>query len=140
MMPKLGKALARFNARVSPRQDISDSAYMAGKALSYAYEFRHFPIFRDLFMMRYEREDKAHITLDEVSWFTKTSGMPTIDALERSIMSERVLVSEDDTREFLMDAYGDTFGLVDALAISKAIILGSGRDVIQAPHELSVDW
>jgi hypothetical protein len=140
MMPKLGKALARFNARVSPNEAISDSAYMAGKALSYAYEFRHFPLFRDIFLMRYQSEDSAHLAIDEISWFTKTSGLPSIEALEKSIMDERVLVSEDETREFLMDAYGDTFGLVDALAITKKIVLSKECIVIQGPSELAIDW
>lgn len=141
MMPKLGKALARFNVRTSPNQAISDSAYMAGKALSYAYEFRHFPLFRDLFMTRYGmEEDRAAISVSEVSWFTRTSGIPSVEALESSIKNERVLVSEDVTREFLMDAYGDTFGLTDALSISRQIILGTNIEIVDAPTELAVDW
>jgi hypothetical protein len=140
MMPKLGKALARFNVRTSPNEAISDSAYMAGKALSYAYEFRHFPLFRDLFLNRYRlEEDKANIDIAEVSWFTRVSGVDLAD-LESSIMAEKVLVSEDVTREFLMDAYGDTFGLVPALQISRRVILGRDIDVVDAPAELAIDW
>ena len=140
MMPKLGKALARFNVRTSPNEAISDSAYMAGKALSYAYEFRHFPLFRDLFLNRYRlEEDKANIDIAEVSWFTRVSGVDLAD-LESSIMDEKVLVSEDVTREFLMDAYGDTFGLVPALEISRRVILGRDIDVVDAPAELAIDW
>lgn len=140
MMPKLGKALARFNVRVSKNEAISNSAYMAGKALSYAYEFRHFPLFRDVFMDRYRlEEDRASIVLSEVSWFTKTSGV-SLDQLENSIMEEQVLVSEDCTREFLMDSYGDTFGLVPAMDITKRVVLGLNLEIIDAPTELSVDW
>jgi len=140
MMPKLGKALARFNVRTSPNEAISDSAYMAGKALSYAYEFRHFPLFRDLFLNRYRLEDdKANIDISEVSWFTRASGVNLAD-LESSIMAEKVLVSEDNTREFLMDAYGDTFGLVPAMEICRRVILGRDISVVDAPQELAIDW
>jgi len=141
MMPKLGKALARFNARVSPNMAISDSAYMAGKALSYAYEFRHFPCFRDLFIMRYEaEEDNAHIDMSEISWFTRTSGIDSAERLLSRVKEEKVIVSEDETREFLMDAYGYTFGLTDAKAIATRIILSTDLDIVAAPSELSVDW
>jgi hypothetical protein len=140
MMPKLGKALARFNVRVSRRQDVSDSAYMAGKALSYAYEFRHFAMFRDLFLTRYRmEEDRDDVSIEEVTWFTRTSGVD-LAQLEQAIINEEVMVSEDDTREFLMDAYGDTFGLVDAVAITAAIVLCREPVIVDAPTELSVDW
>lgn len=140
MMPKLGKALARFNVRVSRQEGISDSAYMAGKALSYAYEFRHFATLRDIFLTRYRlEEDRANVTVNEVSWFTRTSGVD-LDSLESAIRNEPVLVSEDETREFLMDAYGDTFGLVDAYGIARRVVLSRDISIIDAPFELSVDW
>jgi hypothetical protein len=141
MMPKLGKALARFNVRVSPNPNLSDSAYMAGKALSYAYEFRHFPLLRDIFLERYGmEEDKALLSIDEVSWFTRTSGAPSIASLERSISEEKVLCSEDVTREFLMDAYGVTFGLVDCLAIMNRVVTNRDLAIVDAPQALCVDW
>lgn len=140
MMPKLGKALARFNVRVSPNEAISDSAYMAGKALSYAYEFRHFPMFRDLFLTRYRsEEDRAKIAVAEVSWFTRTSGVD-IEHLETAILNEKVLVSEDATREFLMDAYGIECGLVTAMSISRRIILSTDLSVVTAPECLAIDF
>jgi hypothetical protein len=140
LVPKLGKALARFNARANANASVSDSAYMAGKALSYAYEFRHIPLLRDLFLIRYRGEgDKAQVSVSEVSWFTRTSGI-NLDGLEELIMKEKVLADEDQTREFLMDAYGDEFGLVDALDISRRIILGYELTSIEGPAALEVDY
>jgi hypothetical protein len=56
MVPLLGKMLVRFNIRGQQNDAISDSTYMAGKALSYAYESRHVPALRDLFLRRYRME------------------------------------------------------------------------------------
>lgn len=53
MIPKLGKAFGRFNARANNTQ-ISDDEYVAGKSLSYAYEFRHYPPICRLFLMRFQ--------------------------------------------------------------------------------------
>jgi hypothetical protein len=140
MMPKLGKALARFNARASSNAAISDSAYMAGKALSYAYEFRHFPIFRDMFLERFRlEEDRAKVSIDEVSWFTRTSGID-LDQLEKLIKSEKVIVDEDNTREFLMDAYGDEFGLVTATEFAYSIICSKQKIYLTSPAELEIDY
>jgi hypothetical protein len=140
MMPKLGKALARFNVRTSKNQSITDQQYMAGKALSYAYEFRHFPVFRDLFLMRYRAEGgHVNVSPSEMSWYTRVSGVD-VSHLEAAVINERVVISEDETREFLMDCYGDLFGLVDALDISRRIILCTDIDIVVAPHELAIDW
>jgi hypothetical protein len=139
MMPKLGKALARFNVRVSQQPGVSDSAYMAGKALSYAYEFRHFPIFRDMFLNRFKSEpDRAHVSVDEVSWFTRTSGVD-LDKLSAAILSEPILISDDNTREMLMDAYGYTFGLEDAREFACRIIEHTDLSIVPMPSELRID-
>jgi hypothetical protein len=139
MMPKLGKALARFNVRVSQQAGVSDSAYMAGKALSYAYEFRHFPIFRDMFLSRFMSEDdRARVSVSEVSWFTRTSGVELTDLME-AIKREPTLISEDNTREFLMDAYGYTFGLEDARELASRIILNKDHAIVPMPDELRID-
>jgi hypothetical protein len=52
MIPKLGKAFGRFNARAN-NTDIGDDEYMAGKSLSYAYEFRYYPPICRLFLQRF---------------------------------------------------------------------------------------
>jgi len=148
MMPKLGKALARFNVRASKNQAVSDSAYMAGKALSYAYEFRHFPYFRDLFLRRYELEDdNGNISLSEVSWFSRKELY--LDALTQQEMTNRllesarsckVLVSEDEEIELLLDAYGDFFDVVGARRLARRIITGQTVECLPNIDGLELDW
>jgi len=53
MIPKLGKAFGRFNARANNSQ-ISDDEYIAGKSLSYAYEFRYYRPICKLFLLRFQ--------------------------------------------------------------------------------------
>jgi hypothetical protein len=62
MIPKLGKALGRFNARGNPN-DISHQAYIAGKSLSYAYEFRHYKPFAQMFLQRFLATDQSYHSL-----------------------------------------------------------------------------
>jgi len=62
MVPKLGKALGRFNARGNPN-DISHQAYVAGKSLSYAYEFRHYKPFALLFIERFLATGESYHSL-----------------------------------------------------------------------------
>jgi hypothetical protein len=70
MVPNLGKALARFNICPVPVAD--PSLYMAGKALSYAYEFRHFRALSKLYAARFARElgnrDVEQLDVSGVSW------------------------------------------------------------------------
>jgi hypothetical protein len=148
MMPKLGKALARFNVRASKNQGVSDSAYMAGKALSYAYEFRHFAWIRDLFLERYELEDdKANISLDDVSWFSKKELF--LESLSQQEMTQRlldsarkcsVMVDEDEEIEFLLDAYGDFFDVVACRKLARCIITGQQIEYLPNVDGLELDW
>jgi len=52
MVPKLGKALGRFSARANNNSGVSDLDYATGKALSYAYEFRHVAEIATVFLCR----------------------------------------------------------------------------------------
>nr|QDB75011.1 MAG: RNA-dependent RNA polymerase [Penicillium glabrum RNA virus 1] len=52
MLPKLGKAMGRFNGR-SNNSYVCDNDYIAGKSLSYAYEFRHYRPACYLFLERF---------------------------------------------------------------------------------------
>lgn len=58
MMPKLGRSFARFNARANPN-DIPHQQYVAGKALSYAYEFRHYKPLCQAFLTRFLATDQS---------------------------------------------------------------------------------
>jgi len=52
VIPKFGKAFGRFNAR-SNNGNITHQEYIAGKSLSYAYEFRHSRPMCNLFLERF---------------------------------------------------------------------------------------
>jgi hypothetical protein len=96
MIPLLGKMLVRFNVRATINDDVSDSAYMAGKALSYAYECRHVPFISRIFLERFEMEDdKSAVRLQDLTWFTKTSGH-SLDNIVRAIRDETTLIDESD--------------------------------------------
>lgn len=67
MVPFLGKAVARFNVCPNPKQD--PSAYICGKALSYSYEFRHFPAIKKLFLAKFAQlYEDGMLDLGGVSW------------------------------------------------------------------------
>jgi len=140
MMPKLGKALARFNARASPNMAISDSSYMAGKALCYAYEFRHIPALRELFLMRFRAEEHATVELKEISYYTRINGVDSVEGLLAALSDVRGELTEDETREFMMDCYGDTFGFSAMHEIASRIILCTDVSSVTVPDELTIDF
>jgi hypothetical protein len=139
MVPLLGKAIARFNARGIHCDAVSSSQYMAGKALSYAYEFRHVPFMRDFFLKRFELEDRSNVRLDDLTWSARTAGV-TLDTICASIVDEPVTVSDDTFREWLMEAYD--VGLTDLHSLCSDVLLSSEISLISHPavHGLSRDW
>jgi len=104
MFPLVGKALLRFNARGTENPSITDSQYMAGKALSYAYEFRHVPIMRDSFLTRYLMEDHENVQVQELSWFTRTSNLTLLDIVT-AIRDEQVLLTQDEFELTILEVY-----------------------------------
>jgi len=139
-MPKLFKALARFNARANENQSVTDSAYMAGKALSYAYEFRHFSVFRDMFVSRFNAEDdQAAVIPEEVSWFTRQSGVD-LSQLLHNILNEPVVLDVHDTIEFLFDRYGLSCDPVAIIECADMIITGMDPVLVSAPFGADIDW
>jgi len=104
MFPLVGKALLRFNARGTRNAAVSDSQYMAGKALSYAYEFRHVPCMRDSFLRRFLMEDVEKVTTDELTWFAKTSNL-TIHEIMDAIKHEPNTLTEEEFELCILEAY-----------------------------------
>jgi len=97
MIPLLGKMLVRFNIRSSINDSISDSEYMAGKALSYAYECRHVPLIREIFLRRYQMEgDFKDVKMENLTWFARSSGLKTVDQIVKAIGNEKVVISNWD--------------------------------------------
>jgi hypothetical protein len=97
MIPLIGKMLIRFNARSNNNQAVSDNNYIAGKALSYAYECRHIPILRDAFMERYHAEYNSmqRLELEDLTWFARQGGMST-EQIIAAVINETVIVNNDD--------------------------------------------
>lgn len=72
MLPLVGKALARFNVRATSNSGVSDTVYLAGKSLSYAYEFRYCPPLAKEFYNRYlELSAGGVVSLLDLGWFAK---------------------------------------------------------------------
>lgn len=72
MVPFLGKAMARFNVRASSNEAVSDEAYLAGKALSYAYEFRYCKALARVFLLRFvQLGGEEGLSLDGLGWNAK---------------------------------------------------------------------
>jgi hypothetical protein len=139
MLPKLGKAIARFNARGIMCDAVTSSQYMAGKALSYAYEFRHVPFMRDFFLERYSLEDSSALRLDDLTWTARTCGV-TLRNIASSIADEPCTISDDLFRDWLMEAYD--VGLDDLDCFCTSILLSSAGSYVSCVvvDGLSRDW
>jgi len=141
-IPLIGKALARFNARALDNMACSAKAYVAGKALSYAFEFRHVPFCRDYFLKRFKMENvrSEEIALEDLTWFTKSSGFDNVSSLMAAIDNETVLVSDNVFAEWLMETY--ELGLCDLEELFEQVVLSSDAIFIEHPatDKLAIDW
>jgi len=96
-VPILGKALGRFNMRANNNQAVCDNAYMAGKAIGYAYEFRFYPTIRNMFLERFKYEfsllplvgGKRFMEVD-ISWNARTAGV-TLSNITRKLVEKQVM-------------------------------------------------
>jgi hypothetical protein len=142
MVPLIGKALCRFNARANRNSEITDEMYMCGKALSYAYEFRHIAYMRDAFL---DRARSTGISFDDVNlhdltWFAK-QGVRSVSDVCRKIIEEPVVLSDDQFLEVVMAKYD--IGLYDMDELRDKLILDSSLEVFsderyyQFEHELA---
>jgi hypothetical protein len=131
MVPLLGKMLVRFNVRGTNNDAITDSAYMAGKALSYAYECRHVPLLRDIFMARYAMEDSALVSLDDLTWFARSSGVHTVQDVEQRIRDERVTISDDTFSWWTLTHYD--LDLVEIRDMFELVVLDPSMTVLDLP-------
>uniref|UniRef100_A0AAU8HXR1 RNA-dependent RNA polymerase n=1 Tax=Pleurotus pulmonarius virga-like virus 1 TaxID=3231516 RepID=A0AAU8HXR1_9VIRU len=132
MVPLLGKMLVRFNVRSTTNQQVTDSQYMAGKALSYAYECRHVPFLSDLFMRRYEMEgDNDKVTPQDMTWFAKTSGLGREDLIE-AIKHEPVKIDEWDFGAWCCEQYD--LDLEDVRELFESIVLNPSCEMVDVPN------
>jgi hypothetical protein len=125
MAPKLGKALARFNARASSNEAVSDRSYLAGKALSYAYEFRFVPTVSGLFLARYYElsEGLDGVSFDALGWNTRgeflRKGLPGVFQTIRDV---GVVATPDDCTRFYHWRYNLTHS--DLVALVVRVVFG----------------
>jgi hypothetical protein len=128
MVPLIGKALCRFNARANRNSEISDEVYMCGKALSYAYEFRHVAYMRDAFLERARITGVSFqdVNLHDLTWFAKQN-VRTIEDVCRAILDENVVLSDDEFLEVIMAKYD--IGLYDMDELRDRLILDTTVEV-----------
>lgn len=147
MAPKFGKAFARFNTRACKNGAITDDMYMAGKSLSYAYEFRHVPRMCDAYLARYTKhwnrlsaEQKAGVDPAEQSWNTRVAGLDDRVKILKCIENERVKISDDYLRDWMVDTY--QLGLCDLDELIQTFIIRDDYEVIDhwAYDELAIDF
>jgi len=124
MVPLIGKALCRFNARANRNQDVSDAEYMAGKSLSYAYEFRHIAYLRDAFLSRFNSTGVSirSIKLHDLTWFSRQDVSGSQDVLQAAL-NEPLVLSDDEFLEVIMAKYD--IGLYDMDYLCERLIKDS---------------
>jgi len=115
-IPLLGKALGRFNTRANANQSISDAQYFAGKAVSYAYEFRYFPHLRDLFLLRFQLEwpiakQEGRLNEELVLGRGALEAGVTLKSIRDKLFVEleRPLIGHPEFNAFCVHRYGFTF-------------------------------
>lgn len=109
-VPILGKALARFNMRANQNSAVTDHAYMAGKAISYAYEFRFYPTIRNIFLERFDyefkeakKEKRGVLHLEVHSWNAREAGV-TLSNITKKLVTEEYLDDAEFTA-FCIERY-----------------------------------
>jgi hypothetical protein len=141
MVPLIGKALCRFNARSNRNQDISDSVYIAAKSLSYAYEFRHVSYLRDRFLSRFSSTGVSlrSLRLVDLTWFARQSVLGSQDVLDK-VHNEALVLSDDEFLEVVMAKYDiglyDMDELCDKLINSSTVEIFSDERYYSFSHEV----
>jgi len=108
MIPKLGKALGRFNGRAN-NSYVDDNSYMAGKSLSYAYEFRHHKPSMEAFMRRFLACNVSIHKLDMRLLSYSVREMISVLGDRSSLlrfMGACVTISDDEMSQYVHYQYG----------------------------------
>jgi len=126
MAPKLGKAVARFNVRASRNEALSDAEYLAGKALSYAFEFRFVQPICRLFLLKYAEFEIDNPKLDALGWNAKGQFLELgYQGIMLAIDSARS-VPRDCATQFYHWKYGLT--ITDVIELVSKLLFGD-RDL-----------
>jgi hypothetical protein len=134
VMPLLGKALGRFNTRSNNNDAVTDNAYFACKALSYAYEFRFVPQFRDVYLDRFnhhaplviEEKHKFKFLDSAWSWNAKEAGLTIANIKDKLVVNSEMVTSDWDLNSFLFYRYG--LSLPEILSTVETIVLSVGGE------------
>jgi len=129
-IPLIGKAIARFNARGTMNSAVTDQVYVAGKSLSYAYEFRHVPCIRRFFLQRYVMTGVEVNCKLELTWFTRSNGIDQYNIVA-AITNEKVLISKQQFREWLATIY--QIDLTDLFELLTLTILNTDLVLVEHP-------
>jgi len=100
MAPKLGKSIARFNVRATSNEAISDREYIAGKSLSYAYEFRYVGPLSRMFLLKFLEMEVDDPALDALGWNAKGAFLRLGTGGIMSAIDRAHSISFDDMTKF----------------------------------------
>lgn len=106
-MPDFRKFASGFNIRATLNEQLSDDVYMAGKALSFAYEFRHIPFIRDRLLDYFASKEVKpdEVALEDLSWFTRSSGIRCPSDLLVRINREKIVCTDDEFMMAFLELY-----------------------------------
>lgn len=144
-VPIIGKALARFNMRANNNQAVSDHSYMAGKAMSYAYEFRFYPTLRDVFLERCVWEHKQFLSKkdtvllqENLSWNSRQAGVTLSNVKDKLVTKE--FLSDYDFNAFCFERYG--LMSHEVIDLFKDVVLSNGKTDVDSitARLLAVDF
>jgi len=141
LVPKLGKAIARFNARASANEAVSDRSYLCGKALSYAYEFRFVPVISRCFLTRFSQlfETQEQVSLDGLGWNVKGAFLDLgVRGILESLDSLDHVASRADMTRFYHWKYG--FTASDVLDLLLATLFQEEDLDVVSVGRIIEDW
>jgi hypothetical protein len=133
MLPYMGKVLAKFNCRPNSNANVCDDEYMAGKALSHCFEFRHCHVLRDMFRDRanfHLARSGGKFSVEGVTWHVRVHSAYADDiaAMLGGSMDWPDLVTRDDLSLFWIGMSDLVFSDLEPLL--EHIILGCEFDTV----------
>jgi hypothetical protein len=135
MLPFIGKILAKFNCRPNSNQSVTDDEYMAGKALSHCYEYRHCHVIRDLFVERanyHLARSGGKFSLEGLSYHVKQFAVHRgmIEDMLSGALTWPDLVTRDDLCLFWLTLCDLSF--VDVYPMIRTVVLTHGFSIIDS--------
>jgi hypothetical protein len=141
LVPKLGKAIGRFNARASVNSAVSDENYLAGKALSYSYEFRHCPPLSRAFYERYKQlaPSDGDVSFDSLGWNVRGTFLRLgVEAVHYNIFNPLTICSRDDMTRFYHYKYSMT--ATDVIQLVLRCLFGQDDLDVATVGRIIEDW